>query len=61
MFFCWFIDSPVLTEAYQLCEDTGCSLEDLPREMADIERWQEREWREFMPSEQIDELWDICN
>ena len=26
----------------QLCEDTGCSPEDLPKEMNDRERWQER-------------------
>ena len=28
----------------QLCEDTGCCLEDLPRAMNDREEWRERVW-----------------
>ena len=33
---------PVWTYIQQLCEDTGCSLEDLPEAMNDREKWQER-------------------
>ena len=36
-----------LTYIQQLCEDTGCSLEDLPEAMKDREKWRER-------------VWDIC-
>ena len=33
---------PAQTYIQQLCEDTGCSPEDLPDAMNDRERWQER-------------------
>ena len=33
---------PTRTYIQQLCEDTGCCLEDLPREMNDREEWRER-------------------
>ena len=33
---------PARTYIQQLCEDTGCSLEDLPEVMNDREKWQER-------------------
>ena len=33
---------PVRTYIQQLCEDTGCSPEDLPEAMNDMEKWRER-------------------
>ena len=33
---------PARTYIQQLCEDTGCSLEDLPKSMNDREKWRER-------------------
>ena len=33
---------PARTYIQQLCEDTGCSLEDLPEAMDDREKWRER-------------------
>ena len=33
---------PARTYIQQLCEDTGCSLEDLPEAMNDRDKWQER-------------------
>ena len=33
---------PALIYVEQLCEDTGCSPEDLPKEMNDWEKWRER-------------------
>ena len=33
------IGEPAKTYIYQLCADTGCCLEDLPREMIDRDRW----------------------
>ena len=33
---------PAWTYIQQLCEDTGCSLEDLPEAMNDREKWRER-------------------
>ena len=33
---------PALTYIQQLCEDTGCSLEDLPEAINDREEWKER-------------------
>ena len=33
---------PARTYIQQLCEDTGCSLEDLPKAMNDRENWRER-------------------
>ena len=33
---------PARTYIQQLCEDTGCSLEDLPEAMNDREKWRER-------------------
>ena len=33
---------PARTYIQQLCEDMGCSLEDLPEVMNDKEKWQER-------------------
>ena len=33
---------PARTYIQQLCEDTGCCPEDLPRAMNDREEWQER-------------------
>ena len=33
---------PARTYIQQLCEDTGCSPEDLPEAMNDWEKWQER-------------------
>ena len=33
---------PVRTYIHQLCEDTGCSPEDLPEAMNDSEKWCER-------------------
>ena len=35
---------PARTYIQQLCEDTGCSPEDLPEVMNDREKWQERVW-----------------
>ena len=35
---------PAQTYIQQLCEDTGCSPEDLPEAMNDRERWRERVW-----------------
>ena len=35
---------PARTYIQQLCEDTGCSPEDLPEEMNDREKWQKRVW-----------------
>ena len=35
---------PARTYIQQLCEDTGCSPEDLPEAMNDREKWQERVW-----------------
>ena len=34
---------PARTYILQLCEDTGCSPEDLPEAMNDREKWRERE------------------
>ena len=34
----------VRTYIQQLSEDTGCSTEDLPEAMNDMEEWQERVW-----------------
>ena len=34
--------SPARTYIQQLCEDTGCSPEDLPEAMNDRENWRER-------------------
>ena len=45
---------PARTYIQQLCEDTGCSPEDLPKAMNDREKWREREgqgypcWRHDM-------------
>ena len=33
---------PAWTYIQQLCEDTGCSPEDLPKAMSDVEKWRER-------------------
>ena len=33
---------PARTYIQQLCEDTGCSPEDLPEAMSDREKWRER-------------------
>ena len=33
---------PARTYIQQLCEDTGCSPEDLPKAMNDREKWRER-------------------
>ena len=33
---------PARTYIHQLCEDTGCSPEDLPEAMNDWEKWRER-------------------
>ena len=35
---------PARTYIHQLCEDTGCSPEDLPEAMNDREKWRERVW-----------------
>ena len=35
---------PARTYIQQLCEDTGCNPEDLPKAMNDRERWRERLW-----------------
>ena len=35
-------EQPAWTYIQQLCEDTGCSPEDLPEEMNDREKWRER-------------------
>ena len=35
---------PARTYIRQLCEDTGCSPEDLPEAMNDREKWRERVW-----------------
>ena len=35
---------PARTYIQLLCEDTGCSLEDLPEAMNDREKWRERVW-----------------
>ena len=40
---------PARTYIQQLCEDTGCSPEDLPEEMNDWEEWRER-FRDFRAS-----------
>ena len=36
---------PARTYIQQLCEDTGCSPEDLPEAMNDREKWRERDIR----------------
>ena len=36
------VGGPARTHIQQLCEDTGCSLEDLPEAMNDREKWRER-------------------
>ena len=36
------VGRPAQTYIQQLCEDTGCSPEDLPEAMNDKEKWQER-------------------
>ena len=36
------VGRPAITYTRQLCADTGCSLEDLPRAMDDRDRWRER-------------------
>ena len=36
------VGRPAQTNIQQLCEDTGCSPEDLPKAMNDRERWRER-------------------
>ena len=36
------MDSLVCLYIKQLCEDTGCSLEDMPLAMNDREKWRER-------------------
>ena len=33
---------PARTHIQQLCEDTGCNSEDLPKAMNDREKWRER-------------------
>ena len=38
---------PAKTYIYQLCAETGCSLEDLPGVMDYRDRWWEREFREL--------------
>ena len=35
---------PARTYIQQLCEDTGCNIEDLPEAMNDREKWRERVW-----------------
>ena len=42
-YFCLFYDTITVTRTYiqQLCEDTGCSPEDLPEAMNDREKWRE--------------------
>ena len=35
---------PARTYIQQLCEDTGCNPEDLPKAMNDREKWRERVW-----------------
>ena len=35
---------PARTYIQQLCEDTGCNPEDLPKVMNDREKWRERVW-----------------
>ena len=36
------VGRPARTYIQQLCEDTGCSPEDLPESMNDMEKWRER-------------------
>ena len=38
------VGRPARTYIQQICEDMGCSLEDLPEVMNDRERWRERVW-----------------
>ena len=38
------VGRPARTYIQQLCEDTGCSPEDLPEAMNDREEWRERVW-----------------
>ena len=39
---CARVGRPARTYIQQLCEDTGCNLEDLPEAMNDREKWRER-------------------
>ena len=39
---CAKVGRPTRTYIQQLCEDTGCNLEDLPEAMNDMEKWRER-------------------
>ena len=61
---------PARTYIQQLCEDTGCCPEDLPRAMNDREEWRERVrdiraastiwwWWWWMSSEQTNASWEI--
>ena len=48
---------PAQTYIQQLCEDTGCSSEDLPEAMNDREKWRERD-RDIRASGTT--WWDVC-
>ena len=41
--FCW----PVKNYIHQLYADTGCYLEDLPKVIANKNRWEESQWNPF--------------
>ena len=46
---------PARTYIQQLCEDTGCSPEDLPEEMNDREKWRERAGISVLPARHDDD------
>ena len=62
---------PARTYIQQLCEDTGCNLEDLPEAMNDWEKWRERVrdiraggttwWWRWLPLELIDSRNLVCH
>ena len=46
---------PARTYIQQLCEDTGCSPEDLPEAMNDREKWRERVWDSVLAARHDDD------
>ena len=50
---------PARIYVHQLCEDTGCSPEDLPEAMNDMEKWRERV-RDIRASDTIWWWWQIA-
>ena len=53
---CASVGRPTRTYLQQLCTDTGCSLEDLPKAMDDREREREREREKERERERVREI-----